>query len=193
MKTDLTINATSATDGKKVTNKISYVNPNITNNQAITLAQAICSLTTDSYTKTTRTDTSDCDASRTARTFSSLRITSSNNSQQELIQIDPSNIYTVNYPITKILDSNPELVFWVKSLSFSAEKKIPTVETTENFEEASWRTSTYISGGYNNCWTIRLKLNSYTTQTFNVKITFADDDKYAEATLDFTINIVSGE
>ena len=61
MKTDLTINATSATDGKKVTNKISYVNPNITNNQAITLAQAINSLTTDSYTKTIRTDTTDCD------------------------------------------------------------------------------------------------------------------------------------
>lgn len=61
MKTDLTINATSATDGKKVTNKITYVNPNITNNQAITLAQAINDLTTDSYTKTVRTDTTDCD------------------------------------------------------------------------------------------------------------------------------------
>lgn len=64
MKTDLTITTTSATDNKKVTNKISYVNPNLTNNQAIELAQAISSLTTDSYFKTTRTDTTDCDATR---------------------------------------------------------------------------------------------------------------------------------
>lgn len=72
MKTDLTINSTSATDGKKVTNKISYVNPNLTNREAITLAQAISSLTTDSYTKTTRTDTTDCDTT-TSRPITSIK------------------------------------------------------------------------------------------------------------------------
>lgn len=60
-KTDLTITSLNSTDNKKVTNKISYVNPNITNNQAILLAQSIASLTTDSYQSTTRTDTTECD------------------------------------------------------------------------------------------------------------------------------------
>lgn len=61
-RTDLTITSTSHSDAnKKVTNKVNYVNPNITNQQAVTLANMFTDLTKDTYQSTTRTDTSDCD------------------------------------------------------------------------------------------------------------------------------------
>lgn len=55
-KTTITINALDAND-KKVTNNITYVNPDITDANAIILAQKISSLTTDTYVSTERTDT----------------------------------------------------------------------------------------------------------------------------------------
>lgn len=60
-RTDLTINVLNNVSGKKTTNKLSYVNPNITNNQAVALAEMITNLTKDTYQSTTRTDTTDCD------------------------------------------------------------------------------------------------------------------------------------
>ena len=61
-RTDLTITSTNHSDAnKKVTNKINYVNPNITNQQAVTLANMFVDLTKDTYQSTTRTDTSNCD------------------------------------------------------------------------------------------------------------------------------------
>lgn len=61
-RTDLTITSTNHSDAtKKVTNKINYVNPNITNQQAVTLANMFTDLTKDTYNNTTRTDTTDCD------------------------------------------------------------------------------------------------------------------------------------
>lgn len=59
--TSLTINSTQ--NGKKVTDKISYVNPNITTQQALDLAQAINNLTNNAYVSTTRQDTIDLDGS----------------------------------------------------------------------------------------------------------------------------------
>ena len=65
-RTDLTITSFNHNDGnKKVTNKISYVNPNITNQQAVTLANMFVDLTKDNYSNTTRTDTTDCDTALT--------------------------------------------------------------------------------------------------------------------------------
>lgn len=64
-RTDLTINVLNNVSGKKTTNKISYVNPNISNTQAVTLANMITDLTKDTYHSTTRTDTTDCDNSIT--------------------------------------------------------------------------------------------------------------------------------
>lgn len=49
-------------DNKKVTNKISYVNPNLSNAKALELAQKIAALTTDSYQKADRIDTTNLDA-----------------------------------------------------------------------------------------------------------------------------------
>lgn len=63
-RTDLTITSTNHSDAtKKVTNKVNYVNPNITNQQAVTLANMFVALTKDTYSNTTRTDTTDCDIS----------------------------------------------------------------------------------------------------------------------------------
>ncbi len=54
-RTTITINETDA-NGKKVTNNITYVNPEITDANALILAQKISSLTTNTYESTERTD-----------------------------------------------------------------------------------------------------------------------------------------
>lgn len=56
-QTNLTINYTDATTGKKSSDKISYVNPNITDQQALTLSQAFANLSQNTYVSTDKTDT----------------------------------------------------------------------------------------------------------------------------------------
>lgn len=60
-KTDIIINATDA-NNKKVTNTISYVNPNLSDNTALTLAQKFNALTTNSYQSTEKITRSNIEA-----------------------------------------------------------------------------------------------------------------------------------
>lgn len=59
--TTLTINSTNG--DKKVADKINYVNPDITDQQAINLALAINNLTNNSFVSVQRTDTRYIDSS----------------------------------------------------------------------------------------------------------------------------------
>ena len=76
-KTDLTINATNQL-GKKVSNKISYVNNNITNSQAVQLATMINGLTNNTYSSTTKTQQTTCDATGTLAQITGIRIGTDN-------------------------------------------------------------------------------------------------------------------
>lgn len=58
MRTDLNL-ITDTTDGNKKTNKLSYVNPNASNAQLSTLAQRVASLSADTLTGATKTDTTE--------------------------------------------------------------------------------------------------------------------------------------
>lgn len=71
--TSLVINAIDA-NNKKVSNNITYVNPNISNNTAVELAQRISALSSDSYQSTTRVDKTNVDTTKPARTISDVRI-----------------------------------------------------------------------------------------------------------------------
>lgn len=72
-KTDLTINAVNQL-GKKVSNKVSYVNNNITNSQAVQLATMINGLTKNTYSSTTKTQQTTCDATGTLAQVTGLRV-----------------------------------------------------------------------------------------------------------------------
>lgn len=59
MQVNLVINATAIASDKKINTTISYVNPEVTNQKMLELANALNALTTNSYIKTTKTTTED--------------------------------------------------------------------------------------------------------------------------------------
>ena len=61
MATSIAI-ATTAKDGQRHRNTISYVNPNATNSQLKDFAQAVNALSIDSYDSTCRIETTDKDS-----------------------------------------------------------------------------------------------------------------------------------
>lgn len=179
MKTDLTINATSATDGKKVTNKISYVNPNITNQQAITLAQAINNLTTDSYTKTIRTDTTDCDdTSKPIRTG----IVNVGSVSQDVTTQNPTITLTV--PASVINAANE---FDVKITDVRTLTEMPILTSDDgNIAAIGWR-SVYSTLAGKLLLTTSIRVASGGAQTFTGILTLPGGNAYREQNYNLTI------
>lgn len=101
-KTTITINATD-TDGKKVRNNITYVNPEISNSNALILAQKISSFTTDTYKSSERVDVTDLD-SLTPRPVTKIGYNKQIGGSATYWFSDPDNptvsIPVANFPIT---------------------------------------------------------------------------------------------
>lgn len=186
--TSLTINSTDA-NNKKVTNKISYVNPNITNQQALTLAQTIAALTTDTYDTTIRTDSIELDTTKPDRTIQAARVVS--NSTGVNVMTDLSGDITVDFPLSK-LGNNNDLQIWIRSTSFERMTKLPIIEGMTLYG-LSYRTSAYDGGSFPNYWTFNTFLIEHTAQTLNYTITFPEDSTYAEKVINFTVNITEEE
>lgn len=188
MKTDLTITTTSATDNKKVTNKISYVNPNLTNNQAITLAQAITDLTTDSYLKTTRTDTTECEDTKPPRIIST--VTGSAGSTVTKV----GDVYKIDLPANQISGNPKAVAINIDSQQFNPfPKYVPLMtdlQITGNFAFFSWRLERRTPP--------RLVCYFTTDNTPEVgekisgTIIVPGDNNYAELTIQFEVNIIQG-
>ena len=185
--TSLTINSTK--DGKKVTDKISYVNPNITDKQAVLLAQTLNSLSNNSYVSAERTDITELNAQKALRNFASARFTTYGNKPSHYITFDEGDDYTVDIPLSEIQESSPTLTFWARSNSFNKLNIVPQINTDATFLLASWRSPDLTTGGWANAWTFDIKLTSYSTQTLTFKVAFPADDTYDERELNFTINI----
>ena len=186
MKTDLTINATSATDGKKVTNKISYVNPDITNNQAIMLAQAICSLTTDSYNKTTRTDTSDCDVNtKIPRTLTYCKIAGRETTLD-------NGVYKVNVPISSLTASTFAVSIKETTLSntLTGYSHMTELEAPVNYSLISNRLEFSSS---TNSYYIK-NVDEYNDgDVIGGTIVIPEDRTYRELTIPFEATLIQGE
>lgn len=96
MRTDLNL-VTNTTDGTKKTNKLSYVNPNANNSALSTLAQKVASLSNDTLTAITKTDTTNIP---TPAEFTPIRVEFFNVVNpliftQKFNEIDNSSIITV--------------------------------------------------------------------------------------------------
>lgn len=191
MKTDLTITTTSATDNKKVTNKISYVNPNLSNNQAIELAQAITNLTTDSYSKTTRTDTTECDETKIPRVISSVISVTGSTVTLE------GGVYKIQAPQSSMTTGNPRaLTINVDSAQFNPlpiyTPRLADVQITGGFKFYSWRLELRNSGNP--------RISCYFTQantpevgeTVNGTIIVPADENFAELDIPFEITVTAG-
>ena len=196
MKTDLTITTTSATDNKKVTNKISYVNPNLNNNQAIELAQAITDLTTDSYLKTTRTDTTECDTTN-SRPITNILYNKAGSPAYAQVPADGVITMTTNEVYSNGLRIYIETPY---------DGQAPIVSditddsnTPVGLEQISWAGAMYGTGNPRNKWgiaftnSIQTSQRNITPRTVTFKVTFKPTYQYDAWEKTFTFNITEGE
>ena len=74
-KVDLKIYSTDATEGKKITTSVSYVNPDATNSVLKEFAQQLNSFTTNTYAEADRVETANVDTDTSRKQFRDLTIT----------------------------------------------------------------------------------------------------------------------
>ena len=188
--TSLTINSTQ--DGKKVTDKISYVNPNITDKQARLLAQTFNALSQNAYVSTDRTDTTNLDSiPKASRTFSAMRITNSNYSVQKNITPTVDNVYNINLTLAQVPQGSPQLTLWIQSNAFMQLDICPqTIVETNNasIQSLNWRTPQN-SAGFSNAWLVAFQFNEYIAQSGTIKLVFPENDTYEETAMTFNITI----
>ena len=189
MKTDLTITTTSATDNKKVTNKISYVNPDLTNNQAIELAQAITDLTTDSYLKTTRTDTIECEETKPPRIISSVISLTGSTVTLE------GGVYKIQVPQSSVTGNPKSLTISIDSAQFNPIPKfmpyLTDTQITGGFAFYSWRIELRTSNPRITCYFTQ-STTPEVGETVNATIVIPEDNNYAELTIPFEATIIQG-
>lgn len=156
--TKLTINTLSSATGKKVTNNISYVNPNITNAQAVTFGNMLTDLTKDEYQSTTRTDTTDCDTSIT-RPITEFTYTYSGSNpiavpSNFIIDIPTSeNLKILSIKLKTPLDSAPQVL----NYSDNAESDTVGITNVTYGGEYGW-------SSYKGLWAIEIASSSDTSQ-----------------------------
>lgn len=195
MKTDITINATSSVDGKKVTNKISYVNPDITNSQAMALAQAFNDLTTDSYNSTTRTDTTNCEEQASKPAFLtniSMGIWSTTENKKNWINII-NRTDTIEVPFLSA--NNQALTVQLKSSSIELSKNFPGLPKL-TFSNANWSmssTSQSMTGTNDNAFLCNFRYATQQEETFTMTVTVPGNNNYAEFNKTYTIHFYNSE
>ena len=193
-RTDLTITSTSHSDAnKKVTNKVNYVNPNITNQQAVTLANMFVDLTKDTYQSTTRTDTSDCDTvitrPMTDFTFNYGSNTMSMPTDGICTFTTDANIKNCNIKFKTPLDSAPQIL----NFNDDAEENKIGLTSISYGGENGW-------SGSRGIWTIDFSKSAdgsqrtqITPRTITFTLHFDATTQYNAYDKDITINVTAEE
>jgi len=198
-KTDLTITSTDNVTGKKVTDKISYVNPNITNSQAVTLAQAVNALTKNTYTSTTRTDQTDCDTPKATRaiTINALHwgntqnanvTTSIGDSNNLTVKITPdaTKTLTLNTRIIGAPNTNDFVPYWTDLSVSSDTDGLTVVHPVTTFYGGDYGTASL-----QNVWSIDLQLSQTQTAIVTGTINIPETREYAAYSRTLTFNVVT--
>lgn len=183
--TKLAIKSKSYADDKKtVTNTINYVNPNISNETALTLAQRFNALTKNSYQSTEKIETTEIDnVIKADRILTSSTLWSGSN--QIAGTIDGFNI-TFNLPLSKIPTGNNQLDVWVYSNSFAEDTALPTI--SGDFYSLVSMTWTITRSR----WSFVFAISEIKAQTINTQINIPENNTYKAATINITINITEG-
>lgn len=193
-RTDLTITSTNHNDAsKKVTNKVNYVNPNITNQQAVTLANMFADLTKDTYQSTTRTDTTDCDTIITrpmSLTYGGGSTNYGNVPADGICNITTNaNMKTISFYATTTLDTAPQILNFIDNAQ----------DFTIGLTDATWGGDYGWNSGKNK-WTINFSKNidpankvQITPRTITFTLHFDATTQYNAYDKDITINVTAEE
>lgn len=194
-KTTITINSTN--DGKKVTDNINYVNPNISDANALLLAQKINALTNNTYASTDRTDKRNL-SDITPRTFTDIRYGFTGNPNKALPDDGIINCLTTDW--SRIISGNTgyyafNLRFWGVE-----DPVVPTWEFSSNGDTA-WHTNSFSYGYPTSRWSIDMvnvglcteDMDAMVPQTLTAKLTFPATANFDEWSKTFTIIITEPE
>lgn len=87
-KVDLKLYSTDASDGKKITTSVTYVNPNVSNNVLKTFAQQLNAFTTNTYSSTDRVETVNVDTDDSRKQFRDVIITGATQGETAIISFN---------------------------------------------------------------------------------------------------------
>lgn len=191
--TSLIINATDI-NNKKTSNTINYVNPSISNNTALELAQRINALTNDTYQSTTRVDKEEIDSSiKRQRNIDTISYVSGGSTpftidgNKATINLKPSDVngYGTN-----------TLKYWIylRSADFNNQQwVIPKITDTSIQGALVVAADAPLTGNAR----IGASLNTSETPTpgdiITYKITLPEDEQFLATTYDVTYNIIEEE
>lgn len=192
--TSLTINSTQ--NGKKVTDKISYVNPNITTQQAVLLAQTINSLTNNAYISTTRQDTTDLDGASGKPAFNFAAFCTVKNPSTGKIAYHNFNLTQeepfVTIHVSEITANSNQVGFALNASNGGFYWDYPTVTVTGSDLTTSWSSKTiYADSPWSTSTKLTLSKVEPCTLSFNV--TVEETTSHQGALLYFQIVIVADE
>lgn len=185
-KTNIIINSLDA-NNKKVSNTISYVNPNISNNVAVELAQRIASLTNDSYSSAERVDRTEITSvTKTPTTFSAFKI------QNQDATVDGDNVsitLTVNQTGS---GGYIDLTFVTNSMN--EWQSFPKWQSnTSAFITLQW-SIVYSGSGQQNQIRVRIiPTAGKVAQTITGILTLPETNSYEKKDLNITITLTEGE
>ena len=192
-RTDLTITSINHSDAtKKVTNKVNYVNPNITNQQAVTLANMLVDLTKDNYQSTTRTDTTDCDTDTRANyPITKIDYVKTVSGSQTYPQID------LNNPVINMIADNfgvsKTLILRINT-SYISMPIVTCTSSNWNFAGAVYAMHSSM-GAQVNAWTVRLYTDqeTITPEQSTITLHFDGNNQYKPFDIDIAFNIATEE
>ena len=192
--TSLTINSTQ--NGKKVTDKISYVNPNITTQQALDLAQAINNLTNNAYVSTTRQDTIDLDGSggKPALTFTAYCAGKKTDGSGGAAyrNFDCSEEHpSVTFQVSEISTNSNSIAFSLEP-SMGCYWGFPTLNVTGSDLVPSWNNKT-IYVDYPKRTSTRISFDKVEPCVITFDIELEETPSHQGAFLPLTINIVADQ
>lgn len=190
-KTDLTINATNQL-GKKVSNKISYVNNNITNSQAVQLATMINGLTNNTYSSTTKTQQTTCDATGTLAQITGIRIGTDNLTLTE-------GVFTGTIPVSAINNKKMFVVNLVTASSlpsqmFSAQPPYLMTDQENTYITNYAIQRAYTGSGQSGGISLTIGDNAgQTAHTLTASLIFPASEYFDETEIKLSITFQAGE
>lgn len=196
--TKLTIKSRSYADDKKtVSNTINYVNPNISNQTALQLAQRINALTLNSYKSTDKIETTELDSiiPKGARTFNSFTYTKTVDGTAQSIEVPADGI--INITTSEI--RNKQINFTI-GMTFDGEA--PEMEDVSSTSNANLAQISYAWLGYSsqiNNWSIIFATHAdygqrqdITAGVISFNLHFDETDEFAAYNKSITVNITEG-
>lgn len=179
---------------KKVTDNITYVNPNINNDVALQLAQKVNALTNNTYESTERTDVTELDSytPKPRPNITDIRYRTADGAWPSVPNVAGQQSVSLNIPISQVYLKNGFSVFRFSVYSTLSPIFINELEAPLNWSVVE-RTLSQAPNIISSSWQIEIDCDQVITEPTSLAFTIHFDESlnYSEYNLRFTLNIVA--